>query len=483
VRRFNHPAFSEFETANVELSINLSRDTRPLLTFRVQVAYEQEPRMSEVNEAEPTTQMSSSRPLLARLSTMMFLQYFVQGAYMPIASVYVMDTLGFTPRQTGWFGSALAVGPILAPFILGQLVDRRFATQHVIAFCHLSGAVLMLTLCTQTAFWPVIVLGTAYSVVYVPTMMLTNSLAFQHLRNSDVEFPRVRLFGTIGFVVPAFLVESWWLRGLEGEQLDQARVFAFALAGLMGLVMGLYSLALPSTPPAGKNKADYAPGIIIKMMRYRHFFVLVLISFLIAIVHKFFFVWNSPFLREILDSGGFAGAAEQRISSIGQLFEVLVMAVLGFSIIKFGFKFTLTIGAIAYTLRCLLFACVFQWEMPFAGKLALACTGQALHGVCFGCFLAAAYIYVDRVAPKDVRGSMQTMYGTLVIALGFFAGGIISGEVGEWFNTGTGDNVVRNWPMIWLSSAALAAICVGGLLLCFPNQVPDAEDRGGEMPA
>ncbi|HJN08899.1 MAG TPA: MFS transporter [Pirellulaceae bacterium] len=429
--------------------------------------------MSEVSEAAAEKQTRSSLTLMTRLSVMMFLQYFIQGSYLPIASVYVQDTLGFSGRQVGWFGSALAVGPILTPFLLGQLVDRRFATQRVIAVCHLCGGVLMLALCTQSTFWPVIVLGTAYSVVYIPTMMLTNSLAFQHLRNSDVEFPWARLFGTIGFVVPAFLIEAWWLKGMEGEQLDQARVICFILAGLMGLVMGAYSLFLPHTPPAGKDKDDYAPGIIIRMMRYRHFLVLVLISFLIAIVHKFFFVWNSPFLREILDSGGWGGAAEMRISSIGQLFEVLVMVVLGFSIAKFGFKATLITGAVAYSLRCILFAMVFSFELPFAGRLALAFTGQALHGLCFGCFLAAAYIYVDRVAPKDVRGSMQTMYGTFVIALGFFAGGFIAGEVGDVFSTETG---IRNWTMIWLSSAALAAVCVAGLMLFFPASVPDPDD-------
>jgi nucleoside transporter len=408
---------------------------------------------------------------------MMFLQYFIQGSYLPIASVYVQDTLGFSGRQVGWFGSALAVGPILTPFLLGQLVDRRFATQRVVAFCHLTGGVLMLALCTQTAFWPVIILGTAYSVVYIPTMMLTNSLAFQHLKNSDIEFPRARLFGTVGFVVPAFLIEAWWLNGMEGEQLDQGRVICFVLAGLMGLLMGVYSLFLPHTPPVGKDKDDYAPGIIIGLMRYRHFMVLVLISFLIAIVHKFFFVWNSPFLREILDSGGEKGAFEMRISAIGQLFEVLVMVVLGFSISKFGFKITLLTGAVAYALRCILFATVFSLDMSYEGRLTFACLGQALHGLCFGCFLAAAYIYVDRVAPKDVRGSMQTMYGTFVIALGFFAGGFISGEVGEMFTTVSDGVVIRNWPMIWLSSAALATICVVGLALFFPATVPDAEDK------
>ena len=191
---------------------------------------------------------NSSFPLLGRLSVMMFLQYFVQGSYLPIASVYVQDALGFSATQVGIFSAALAVGPILAPFILGQLVDRMFATQRVMAFCHFLGGVLMLMLCTQTEVWPVLILGTAYSVLYVPTMMLSNSLTFHHLKNSDMEFPWVRLFGTLGYIVPAYLIEFWWLRGLEGDALDRARAVAFGLSGIAGIAMGFYCLSLPHTP-------------------------------------------------------------------------------------------------------------------------------------------------------------------------------------------------------------------------------------------
>ena len=180
----------------------------------------------------------SSIPLLGRLSIMMFLQYFVQGAYLPIASVYVERTLGFTSMQVGLFVSALAIGPILAPFIVGQLVDRFFATERVMAACHLVGGILMLLLAVQTEVWPVIILGTVYSILYVPTMMLTNSLAFQHLKDSEMEFPWIRLCGTLGFIVPAYVIEFWWLRGLTGAELDQARAVAFTLSGIVGIAHG-----------------------------------------------------------------------------------------------------------------------------------------------------------------------------------------------------------------------------------------------------
>jgi hypothetical protein len=300
-------------------------------------------------------------------------------------------------------------------------------------------------------------------------MMLSNSLAFQHLRNRDFEFPWIRAFGTLGFIVPAYLVEFWWLWSLEGSERDEARGVVFAFAGVMGLAMAVYCLSLPHTPPNKKHGHTYAPGIILRMMEQRHFLVLVLVSFVIAIAHKFFFVWNSPFLRAILDSGGITGAYEQSISSIGQVCELAVMAVLGFGIKRFGFKVTLIVGAAAYALRCLLFALVFSVDPAFAGKLAIACIGQALHGFCFGCFLAAAYMYVDRVAPPDVRGSMQTMYGTFVIALGFFFGGIISGWIGDLFIIGDPSDGLRDWTKIWGSCGVLAAVCTVGLALFFPS--------------
>ena len=418
---------------------------------------------------------NSSFGLLSRLSLMMFLQYFVQGAYLPIASVYVRDALGFSDLEVGIFGAALAVGPILAPFFIGQFVDRMFATERVMAFCHLVGGLLMLALSTETRLLPVMVLGTAYSVLYVPTMMLSNSLAFQHLKNSDMEFPWVRLFGTLGYIVPAYLIEFWWLYGLKGEALDHARAVAFALSGFAGIAMGLYCLSLPRTPAQPREDRKYAPGVVMSMFRQRALLVLVIVSFLIAIAHQFVITWYSPFMRDILDTGGW-GAYEQSISSVGQICELGVLAILGLLIKRLGFKWTLLLGATAYLLRCVLFSLVFSLDPPFAGKLVLAAAGQALHGFCFGCFLAAAYIYVDRIAPRDARGSMQTLYGTFVVALGFFAGGFVSGQVGEWFSSGTGKTAVHDWTGIWLSCTALCAVCVVVFAVFFPKAPPEASD-------
>lgn len=410
----------------------------------------------------------SSAVLLGRLALMMFLQYFVQGAYLPVASVYVERSLGFSEQQVGYFIAALAIGPIVAPFVVGQLVDRLFATERVMAVCHLVGGVLMLALYTQRHVWAVIVLGTLYSILYVPTMMLANSLAFRHLKDRELEFPWVRLFGTLGYIAPAYLVEFWWLRGLEGAQLQHARGVVFALSGLAGLVMAAYCMTLPRTPPQQHAARKYAPGAVVAMLRRRDFLCLVVVGFFIAMAHQFVVAWNSPFLRDILDTGG-KGAYEQSLSSLGQICELAVLASLGLVLRHIGFKATMLLGALAYLSRCVLFALVFSLDPPFAGKLALAGVGQALHGLCFGFFLAVAYMYVDRIAPEDIRGSTQTLYGTFVLALGFFVGGLAGGLIGKWFGVPPGVTGIRDWTSIWLACAALCAACCVAFAVWFPH--------------
>ncbi len=471
------------------------------------------------DEVDALSRNLTPLPLKMRLCVMMFLQYFVQGCYLPIASLYLQRHLGFSADQVGMFGSAIALGPLFAPVIVGQLVDRLLATQIVLAFCHLAAGVLMIVLFLQTQFVAILLLGIGYSVLYVPSMMLTNSLAFHHLQNREREFPLIRLWGTIGFIVPAWLIEPILTSQFKGSELEQARGFAFLLAGIAGVGMAIYSFTLPRTPPQPRRDRPFAPLAIAEMLRLRHFAVLVTITFLIAIVHKFYFVWNSPFLNDLLKVGQIEGAWEQRISSIGQISEIAVMAVLGFSVSWLGFKATMLIGTLAYLLRCLILFVPLSFEMPFGLALTLACLGQAMHGFCFGCFLAAAYMFVDRVAHSDLRGSMQNLYGTFVVGAGFVVGGIVAGRIGKWFTSVPGEEtlreklgitltagltrftqregdvqveLIRDWPGIWLSCAMIAVVCVVGFFLFFPsgaedetvankaNALPGAQESGHE---
>ena len=219
-------------------------------------------------------------------------------------------------------------------------------------------------------------------------------------------------------------------------------------------------------------------------------------------------MWNGPYLTVILERGSVIGAWEQRISSIGQVFEILVMAVLGFSIRRFGFKWTMTAGTVAYLVRCLIFAGAISVDASFPVVMTFVCLGQALHGFCFGCFLAAAFMYVDRVAPVDVRGTMQTFYGTFVLGIGAVVGGLVSGEVGDRFTTEVDKPTVRatlgiqseaglvrmtqekdgrememrrDWTGIWLGGAALATVALVGFVLLFPNDRNDENDVAADQ--
>jgi nucleoside transporter len=416
-------------------------------------------------------------PMKLRLYVMMFLQYFVQGCYLPIVTLYVRDALGFNGNEMGWFVAAFSLGPLAAPFVIGQIVDRHLPSQWVLAFCHLAAGATMLTMYTQTQFLPIVLLGTLYSVLYVPTMMLTNSLAFHHLKWRDREFPVVRLFGTLGFVLPAWVIELYWLAGLQGDELNQARGIAFWLSGAVGLAMAAYALTLPYTPPKRRD-GKFAPGVVIGMLRQRNFRVLVVVTFFIAMVHNYHFLWNGPFLKTVLHHAGIQGAYEGRISSIGQISEVGVMLLLGMLIVQLGFKRTMLIGATAYLLRCLTFALAARLIEPTVAPelpLVLACIGQALHGLCFGCFLATAYMYVDRVAPVDVRGSMQNLFGTFVIGLGAVVGGAAGGVLGEFLDQSSGGGT-SYWIDIWLAGAALAASCAIAFAFRFPR-----DERGAEQ--
>ncbi len=345
-------------------------------------------------------------------------------------------------------------------------------------------------------------------------MMLTNSLAFHHLEDREREFPLVRLWGTIGFILPAWWTEMVFLNGLQGAELDQARGIVLAFAGLGGLVMGFYSFTLPHTPPSRSEKKDLRLRKVLGLLRQRSFLVLVLISLLVAIAHKHFFVWNSPFLKNVLRQVGIESAIEGRIASIGQVAEVLVMLVLGLALKRFGFKRTMLVGILAYLLRCLVFAYAITieggqadfamegWHVQFSANaparlvFALILVGEALHGFCFACFLAAAYMFVDRVSSPDVRGSMQTFYGTLIIGAGFFLGGFVSGAIGELFETSTDvmtlrhrigiateaglipftrmidgreTTLVADWPGIWLAGALISITALVGFALLFPR--------------
>ncbi|MHC4994624.1 MAG: MFS transporter [Planctomycetota bacterium] len=427
--------------------------------------------MSETQtEIEPA--LSSPLSLRVRLSAMMFMQYFTQGCYLPVASLYLKDHLKFTSWQLGLFGSAVAFGAVLAPFISGQLADRYFRTERFIAFSHLVAGTCMGLIKFSGNANVILFLAFAYSLLYVPTISLTNMMCFRNLKRVDYEFPRARVWGTIGFITPLWLFDIYWFTPLLGDpvKLAEARGDTFLLSGITAYLMAVYCLTLPATPPKRDAIVKFAPAEAFQLLGNRAFLTILLVSFPIAAVHKFHFVWNTPFLKK-------AGVAENwigRATSIGQIFEIGVMIALGFFISRLGFKKTILLGIGAYVARNSLFAL-----LPYP---AVAIVAQALHGFCFACFFAASFMLVDRLAPRDSRASVQTTYGVIALGVGAFAGGWFAGSIGDLFsqevvnaNTGVAETVY-NYTNIWLSAAVVSVVSFLYFALCFPAK-PEFADH------
>jgi predicted MFS family arabinose efflux permease len=335
---------------------------------------------------------------------MLFLQYFVQGAYFSVASLYLLNYLHFTATQVGIFGSAAAFGAVLAPVIAGQVADRYVSTERFLALSHFLGGIIMLLIWRQTTPVVVLALTFVYSLLYVPTMSLTNTMCFRNLRNREQEFPILRSCGTIGFIAAQWLFEVVRLAPLKDEpaQLLAARGDAFFLSGAAGVLLAAYCLTLPRTPPIQSGVTKFAPVEAIRLLADRGFLVLFVISLPIAIVHSYHFVWVAPYLAQ---DTGIADEWIGRVTTVGQIFEILVLALLGLGLKRMGFKWTLTLGISAYVLRNLIFAA--------APPVPIVVAAQALHGFCFACFFATAFMLVDRLAPQDARASVQTSFNII----------------------------------------------------------------------
>jgi Na+/melibiose symporter-like transporter len=298
--------------------------------------------------------------------------------------------------------------------------------------------------------------------------MLTNSLAFHHLQDRNREFPLVRVWGTIGFIVPSWFILFYFLKGLQGSELIHAQGIAFAVSGVAGLVMSAYCLTLPHTPPMQQTSGEFAPGVVFRLLRQPAFRVLFGVTFFIAAVHNYYFTWNGTLVRSVLARADRADST-QAFTTIGQIAEIAAMALLALALRRFGFKRTMLLGGLAYTVRCLVLAAAGSETLSFPAACGLAAAGQALHGFCFAFFMAAAFIYLDRTSPSDVKGSVQTIYGTLVMGLGMVFGGFVAGAIGDRFSSGSGSSKVFDWPPIWLVCAAIAAACTVVFAVAFPG--------------
>jgi nucleoside transporter len=385
---------------------------------------------------------------------MMFLQYFIWGAWFVTLGTYLQQSLQFNGTQVGLAYGSMAIGAMISPFFVGLIADRFFATEKMIAVLHLLGGGLLYyasTLREFSAFYPVLI---AYALCYIPTIALTNAISFHNMKQPAAEFPRVRVLGTIGWIAAGLFVGTFAGRFLFTNVANvEATAIPIRLAAGASVVLAVFSfVALPHTPPTGAGQKVELRDVLgfdaLALMKDRSFATFLAGSFLLCIPLQFYYTFTNLFLNEI----GVPAAASKM--TLGQMSEIFFMLLMPYFLVRMGVKRLLLVGMFAWALRYVLFA------FGNAGSLMwMLYLGIILHGVCFDFIFVTGQIYVDQQAGARIRAAAQGLFALVTMGFGYFIGGIVSGRVVDAYASGG----VHDWRAIWIVPAAGAA----GVLLAF----------------
>ena len=397
-----------------------------------------------------------------RLGMMMFLQYAIWGSWATGLSAYLQNNLKFNGWELGIIFSLLPLATIISPFIGGQFADRWFPTQKVIAVLQLLGGVILILIASVTAFAPMMWLMLLYSLIYAPTLALTNSIAFINLRDSEKDFGKIRVWGTIGWIAAGLALAAWRMLAKSPDDIAM-RGDMLILAGVFSLLMGFLSFGLPNTPPKKEGAKPWAFLEALKMFKDRNFLIFAVISFIVATELQFYYVLTSPFLTS--SAIGVSQKSVTAVMTIGQFAEFFVMAfMLSWALRKFGTGRTMTLGILAWPIRYIIFV--------IGGPSWMVIASLALHGFCYVFFFTTAYIYVDSVAPKDIRASAQGLIAVIILGLGNFVGSLFCGWIQKLFTVETLDAAGQavktiNWRNTFLVPTALTLVCLVVFMVFF----------------
>jgi len=385
----------------------------------------------------------------SRLSVMMFLEFFIWGAWLPLIFGY-LPSLGFDSIQQSWILNAFSIASFTAMFFSAQFADRHFAAERFLAASHLIGGVSMLALTWTRDFWPFFLLMLVHCLFFVPTLSIVNSITFANIRDPQKDFGPVRLWGTIGWIAAAwpfvFILVDWakvpdygttsfseWLGAalatpLSGDPLQKRVASTFFVSGIASIVLAGFSLFLPHTPPkaASEGAERFAWLEAIRLLKVPFVLILFIVTFFDAAVHMCYFIWTNDYLKSI----GIPANWVTPVMSIGQVAEIGTMAILGVCLKKLGWRTTMILGILGHAVRFGLFALV---PVP-----AVAITVNLLHGVCYAFFFATVYIFVDEFFPKDARSSAQGLFNFLILGFGPFVANFIWPAIGNATRTAAG---------------------------------------------
>jgi nucleoside transporter len=401
-----------------------------------------------------------------RLSVLMFIQYFVYGSWLVTMGTLMTQTLKFSGTQVGWVYAAPAIAAIVSPLFVGMIADRFFATERLLAALSILGAALLWWTSTQTTFSGFLTGMMAYTLCFLPTLALANSLSFNHIPDPAKDFPRIRVLGTIGFIVVGLIIGKLGMEGSAGA----LRLGAGAL-----LVLGLYSLSLPHTPPHAAGKPMSVRDVLgldaLALMKDRSFAIFVLGSFLLCIPLQFYYAFANPYFTE---AGMNAPAAKM---TMGQMSEIGFMILMPWFLVRLGVKRMLLIGMVAWALRYSLFA------YGNTGSLAwMLYLGIIVHGICYDFFFVTGQIYVDQRAHLKIRAAAQGFIALVTLGLGQLVGSWLSGAIVEKY-TLPGATIAHDWRTIWIIPAGMAVVVMIIFAALFKPQPTEKASADEPIPA
>jgi nucleoside transporter len=414
-----------------------------------------------------------------KLFLMMVLQFFIWGAWLPLIFGY-LPSLGFSPSQQSWILNAFPIAAIVGMFFSNQFADRNFAAERFLAFSHIVGGVAILGCGFTKSFWPFFLLMFVHCLLYVPTISITNSIAFAAMKDAQQEFGIVRMGGTIGWILAAwpftFIFVDWdavkatnpagfvpWISAalshpLTGDAAKAATRWTFIVAGIASLALAAFSLTLPHTPP--KKRGEGAGESLawleaVKLLKHPFVLVLWVVTFVDSFVHNCYFNWTGAFLGTSTAAGGVGIPSIwiMPVMSIGQIAEILTMFVLGATLKKLGWRATMIVGILGHAGRFAVYA-----FFPQSQELIIVV--QVLHGICYAFFFATVYIFVDEYFPKDVRSSAQGLFNVMILGVGALVANSICPLLMQETFTKNGVTDFRGLFLVPLAAATLAAIAL-----------------------
>ena len=396
-----------------------------------------------------------------KLSFMMFLQFFIWGGWFVTLGTFLGNNLSATGGQIAMAFSTQSWGAIIAPVFIGLIADRYFNAERILGVLHLMGFGL-LYLMSETknfsVFYPYVF---GYMILYMPTLALVNSVSFNQMKDTAAEFPLIRTFGTIGWIISGIVISYVFGWDAQDSIAEGALSNTFKMVAIASLLLGVFSFSLPKTPPYKNDQRNFSlknalGWDALKLLNDRNFLLFFIASILICIPLAFYYQQANPFLVEL----GMDNPTAKM--SLGQASEVLFMLLLPLFFSRFGFKNTILVGMVAWVVRYLLFAYGDAGEKTF-----MLITGILLHGICYDFFFVSGQIYTDFKAGEKVKSAAQGLITLATYGIGMLIGFWIAGKISDIFILGSG---MHDWNMIW-KFPALFALCVFVLfLLIFKNE-------------